>query len=349
MLQISQLKHSYDGPMVLDGVDLTLGKGRIGCLLGNSGCGKTTLLRCIAGLEQPASGSIVLDGTTLSDQQRFVMPEARAVGLVFQDFALLPHLSVAANVAFGLSSLSADQRAQRVKDMLALVELEALAPRFPHELSGGQQQRVALARSLARQPKLLLMDEPFSSLDAGMRQQLGSDIRGWIKALDTTALFVTHDQTEAFSLADDIGIMQQGQLLQWDSAYRVYHQPASRAAADFIGEGVWLPGTIDADGQVQTELGLLTPSSEQRFSDGQMVDVLLRPDDVVHIDDAPLRAEIVSKQFRGAIFLYELRLATGTLLQSLVPSHHDHNVGEAIGIVFDTEHCVVFAAEALPS
>lgn len=345
MLRIDGLEHRYDGPVILDGIHLELGKGRIGCLLGDSGCGKTTLLRCIAGFERPSQGSIVLDDNVLSDRTSFAPAEQRPVGMVFQDFALLPHLTVAANVGFGLSTLPAQQRKQRVDEMLALVELDALQARYPHELSGGQQQRVALARSLARQPKLLLMDEPFSSLDAGMRQQLGRDIRGWIKALDTTALFVTHDQTEAFSLADDIGIMQHGTLLQWDTAYRLYHQPASRAAANFIGEGVWLRGTTEAAGVVRTELGQLTSSCQPTLDAGQQVDVLLRPDDVVHVDDAPTRAEVISKQFRGAIFLYELRLPTGTRLQSLVPSHHDHDVGEHIGIVLDTEHCVVFAAD----
>ncbi|MEL6870494.1 MAG: ABC transporter ATP-binding protein [Pseudomonadota bacterium] len=343
MLTIHNLYAGYGDTNVLQGLDLELGKGRIGCLLGDSGCGKTTLLRCIAGFECPTDGRILLDGQTLVGDGTHRAPERRPVGLVFQDFALLPHLNAANNVAFGLSHLPADARRQRVADMLELVGLSHYADRLPHQLSGGQQQRVALARSLVREPKLLLLDEPFSSLDAGMRQQLGGDIRAWLKALDMTALFVTHDQQEAFVLADDIGIMQAGRLLQWDTAYRVYHEPACREAADFLGGGAWLPGRFDANSSVNTELGQLRVSGEVTFSHNAAVSVLLRPDDVVHDDDAPLRAEVVSKQFRGAMFLYELRLISGTVLQSLVPSHHDHEVGEHIGIRLDTEHCVVFA------
>lgn len=345
MLTVEQVTQSYGDTQVLGGLSLELEAGRIGCLLGSSGCGKTTLLRCIAGFERVSGGSIRIDGTVHSGPSRHTPPEQRPVGMVFQDFALLPHLSVADNVAFGLHDRPADQREDEVTRMLALVDMGDFAKRMPHELSGGQQQRVALARSLVRKPKLLLMDEPFSSLDASLRRQLGREVREVLRTLEMTALFVTHDQAEAFALADDIGVLRRGQLLQWDSAYDVYHRPASREIADFVGGGGWLRGTVTAEGRIDSEIGSLAGRLPEGVAAGQAVDVLLRPDDVVHVDDAPITARVIEKEFRGAAFLYALELEGGTRLQSLVPSHHDHPVGCQIGIALDTEHMVVFPAE----
>ncbi|MEO1319887.1 MAG: ABC transporter ATP-binding protein, partial [Pseudomonadota bacterium] len=228
--------------------------------------------------------------------------------------------------------------------MLELFSLLVFGGSMQLELSVGQQQRVYFARSLARRPKLLLMDEPFSSLDAGLRRQLGHEVRSVLHALDMTALFVTHDQAEAFALADDIGVLRRGQLLQWDRAYDIYHKPATREIADFVGGGGWLPGKVTADGRVDTEIGPLRGHLPEGIAAGDAVDVLLRPDDVVQIDDAPLQARVTDKEFRGAAFLYELELASGTRLQSLVPSHHNHPVGCEIGIALDTEHMVAFPA-----
>ncbi|MEM7451995.1 MAG: ABC transporter ATP-binding protein [Pseudomonadota bacterium] len=344
MLTVDTVSQRYGSTEVLDALSLELDAGRIGCLLGSSGCGKTTLLRCIAGFESIASGRIVIDGVEHAADGKHTPPEHRPVGMVFQDFALLPHLSVADNVAFGLHDHPAASRDDEVARMLELVSMQDFAGRMPHELSGGQQQRVALARSLARRPKLLLMDEPFSSLDAGLRRQLGHEVRSVLRALDMTALFVTHDQAEAFALADDIGVLRRGQLLQWDRAYDIYHKPATREIADFVGGGGWLPGTVTADGRVDTEIGPLRGRLPESITAGDAVDILLRPDDVVHLDDAPLQARVTDKEFRGAVFLYELELASGTRLQSLVPSHHNHPVGCDIGIALDTEHMVAFPA-----
>lgn len=344
MLSVEQVTQSYGETQVLGGLSLELGAGHIGCLLGSSGCGKTTLLRCIAGFERIDGGTIRIDGTVHSGPGQHTSPEQRPVGMVFQDFALLPHLSVADNVAFGLHDRPPGEREGEVTRMLALVDMDDFADRMPHELSGGQQQRVALARSLVRKPKLLLMDEPFSSLDASLRRQLGREVREVLRTLDMTALFVTHDQAEAFALADDIGVLRRGQLLQWASAYDVYHRPASREIADFVGGGGWLRGTVTADGRIDTEIGSLAGRLPGGVAAGQAVDVLLRPDDVVHVDDAPITARVIEKEFRGAAFLYALELKGGTRLQSLVPSHHDHPVGCQIGIALDTEHMVVFPA-----
>lgn len=349
MLTIDNITQRYDGDPVINGLSLSLEPGRIGCLLGKSGCGKTTLLRCIAGFETLAAGRIAIDGELHSAPQLHTPPERRPVGMVFQDFALLPHLTVIDNVAFGLHDQPQEQRLQRAGRMLELVSMGDFAARMPHELSGGQQQRVALARSLVRQPKLLLMDEPFSSLDATLRRQLGQEVRSVLRELEMTALFVTHDQQEAFALADDIGVMRGGRLLQWDSAYDVYHRPRSREVAEFVGGGGWLAGTVTEEGRIATAIGEFPSAPRLALPRGSAVDVLLRPDDVVHDDDAALHARVVAKEFRGASFLYELELPGGTRLQSVVPSHHNHPVDSQIGIVLDTEHMVVFPAADGPS
>jgi len=272
--------------------------------------------------------------------------------MVFQDYALFPHLDVGRNVAFGLRHLPAAERRRRVAEVLALVDLPGSERRFPHELSGGQQQRVALARAMAPQPQLLLLDEPFSNLDVDLRERLAHELRSILKAAGATALFVTHDQLEAFAIGDQIGVMHEGRLHQWDDAYSLYHRPATRFVADFIGHGVFVPARIVHDAQgshVQTPLGELRDHAEcplpDAYPDGRC-DLLLRADDIVHDDHAPVQAQIVRKAFRGAEFLYTLRLASGETVLAHVPSHHDHRVGEWIGIQPEVDHVVVFAPEA---
>ncbi|MBA2722947.1 MAG: ABC transporter ATP-binding protein, partial [Methylibium sp.] len=232
----------------VDGVSFGLAHGQIGVLIGPSGCGKTSLLRAIAGLEPLADGRIALGEEVLgdADQRLHLPPEARRIGMVFQDYALFPHLSVAQNVAFGIQNLPRAQREERVADLLELVGLSGAARRAPHQLSGGQQQRIALARALAPAPRLLLLDEPFSSLDVDLRERLAQELRAILKKTGTTALFVTHDQLEAFALGDVIGVMNRGRLDQWDDAYHLYHRPATRFVADFIGHGVFTPARIVA-------------------------------------------------------------------------------------------------------
>jgi iron(III) transport system ATP-binding protein len=272
--------------------------------------------------------------------------------MVFQDYALFPHLTAAANIAFGLSRWPRAEREARTRELLGAVGLADSADRYPHALSGGQQQRVALARALAPRPRLLLLDEPFSSLDVDLRERLAGELRVLLKAQATTAILVTHDQHEAFALADEIGVMRAGRILQWDSAYNLYHRPADRFVADFVGLGSFVPGRITDAGQVELELGTLRGKvrigGEVRLgaelSPGApaLVDVLLRPDDVVHDEGSPLRAQVLSKAFRGAEILYTLRLSSGTQLLSLVPSHHDHPVGEPIGVRLEAEHVIAF-------
>jgi iron(III) transport system ATP-binding protein len=234
-------------------------------------------------------------------------------------------------------------RVQRVAELLEVVGLPDSGRKMPHELSGGQQQRVALARALAPSPSLLLLDEPFSSLDVALRERLGQEVREILKQQNTTALIVTHDQHEAFAIADEIGVMHQGVLQQWDSAYNLYHQPANRFVADFIGEGVLIPGVVAGPQQVNTELGMLNGPIPVECGNKHQVEVLVRPDDIVHDDASLLQAEVIHKAFRGADILYTLRLPSGQKVVSLVPSHHNHAYGEMLGIRLDIEHVVVFS------
>jgi iron(III) transport system ATP-binding protein len=337
----------------VDGASLDLPRGSVGVLIGPSGCGKTSLLRAIAGLERPQAGRVLLEGEVLTDAERGVhtAPEARRIGMVFQDHALFPHLSVERNIAFGLRALDEAQRRRRCSEMLDLVGLAGTASRMPHELSGGQQQRVALARALAPKPRLLLLDEPFSSLDVELRERLAHEVRGILKQLGTTALVVTHDQLEAFALGDAIGVMNHGRIEQWDEPHEVYHRPATRFVADFIGHGVFTPAQIVATDHgpvLRTPLGDLAGSSEcplpTAYPDGEC-DLLLRADDIVHDDDAPVKARVERKAFRGAEFLYTLRLSSGEEVLAHVPSHHDHPIGEWIGIRAEVDHLVTFERE----
>jgi iron(III) transport system ATP-binding protein len=349
-LVVEDLHHSYDGLEVVRGLSFSLARGAIGCLLGPSGCGKTTVLRCIAGFERPRAGRILIAGAEVSSAAVAVPPEKRRIGMVFQEHALFPHLTAAGNIAFALPR--AEARA-RVRELAELTGLSGLLDKYPHELSGGQQQRVAIARALAPRPELLLLDEPFSSLDTDLREKLSLELRDIIKASGATAVLVTHDQHEAFALADEIGVLHDGRIEQWDSAYNLYHRPASRFVADFVGQGVFLPARVLNSHRVEIELGVLegeVPHQCERGCDacgrGCRAEVLLRPDDVVHDDAAPTKAEVVHKAFRGAEILYTLRLASGREVLALVPSHHDHALGERIGIRLDADHVVAFAPRA---
>jgi iron(III) transport system ATP-binding protein len=355
LLDIQDLHHAYeggpDGHEVVRGVSFSLERGTIGCLLGPSGCGKTTVLRCIAGFETPSAGRILLNGVVVSSSGISLPPEKRRIGMVFQEHALFPHLTAARNIAFGFSNKKETQ--SRVQELADLTGITDLLHKYPHELSGGQQQRVALARALAPHPDLLLLDEPFSNLDTGLRERLSHELRDIIKATGATAILVTHDQNEAFAMADEIGVLHEGRIEQWDSAYNLYHRPVNRFVADFVGQGAFLPARVLNPRSVEIELGVLEgdiPGSCQigceACGKGCQADVLLRPDDVVHDDDAPTRAEVVHKAFRGAEIMYTLKLESGRKVLALVPSHHNHALGERIGIRLDVDHVVAFAPEA---
>ncbi|NJD24638.1 MAG: ABC transporter ATP-binding protein [Betaproteobacteria bacterium] len=348
-LELIGVAQRYGRNTVVDGVDFRIESGHIACLLGPSGCGKTTLLRCIAGFEEIAGGEIRVRGEPVSTPGWRQPPEKRRIGMVFQDYALFPHLSVEENVAFGLGRQPPAEAHLRVRQLLATVGLHGQGEKYPHELSGGQQQRVALARALAPRPDLILLDEPFSNLDVGLRERLSLEVREILKREGSTAILVTHDQNEAFAMADEIGVMYQGRIQQWDAPYNLYHRPANRFVADFIGQGVLLPGTVIDHTNVAMELGRLVTDHPVECSetcedchDGCEVDVLLRPDDIVHDDRSQLQAEVVHKAFRGADILYTLRLESGAEVLSLVPSHHNHAIGEHIGIRLDADHVIAF-------
>jgi iron(III) transport system ATP-binding protein len=341
-LDVETLDLSFDEQLVLRQVSFSLAAGQIGCVLGPSGCGKTTLMRAIAGFEPLNSGRILLDNMEVSSAQYCLPPERRNIGMVFQDFALFPHLNVADNISFGLNKWSSQDQLSRVQELLAMVGLPAYGKAYPDQLSGGQQQRIALARALAPRPGLLLMDEPFSSMDVELRDQLAREVRNILKQENMTAVLVTHDQNEAFALADDICVMNEGRIEQQDSGYNLYHRPANRFVADFIGLGVFIPARVEGPDQVSTDLGIIHGTTDLDLLPGSVIDILIRPDDVIHDDASSQTAIVIEKAFRGADFLYHLRLDSGIEVLCFAPSHHNHRINERIGIRLDVDHLVTF-------
>lgn len=349
-LQLNNIQQSYGDHIVVDTLSLALEKGTIGCLLGPSGCGKTTVLRCIAGFEKIHSGEIVLDGVVLNSAQKFIPPEQRQIGMVFQDYALFPHLNVADNVGFGLYRLNKTDRKQRIEELLDAMHLSQTTHKYPHELSGGQQQRVALARALAPKPNLLLLDEPFSNLDVNLRERLSMEVRDILKQQHITAILVTHDQAEAFAVADQIGVMHQGVIQQWGAADNLYHHPSNRFVADFIGQGMLLPGMMLDSLHVKTELGVLpaqlivSETDRDHAAINCEVDVLLRPFDIEFDENSPTQAAIVSKAFRGAEILYTVRFDSGAIIVLFAASHINHSIGSRVGIQVRSDRHKTLAA-----
>lgn len=342
-LEIRDIECRHHGLTVVDGLSFEIAQGSIACLLGPSGCGKTTVLRTIAGFEPVYRGEIALKGTVVSRPGYQLAPEKRRLGMVFQDYALFPHLNVHDNVVFGLRSLAKNQRNKIAGELLEVIGLTGTERRYPHELSGGQQQRVALARALAINPDLILLDEPFSNLDIELRERLGKEIGELLKTRRITTLLVTHDQQEAFALGDRVGIMKDGRLVQWDTPFNLYHQPANRFVAGFIGNGVFVKGVLMSSHAVQTAFGTLRGRQAYPWPSGTGVDVLLRPDDIVPDPAGELQGEVVQKAFKGAEILYTLRLPTGIEVLSLFPSHRDHTIGEQVRLRVCAEHVVAFA------
>ncbi|UCG12360.1 MAG: ABC transporter ATP-binding protein [Deltaproteobacteria bacterium] len=342
-LEVKNISKGYHNHMVISDIAFTLHKGEIGCFLGPSGSGKTTLLRTIAGFEEVLSGEIWVGGSRVASRGFSVPPEKRHIGMLFQDYALFPHMTVFENVGFGVRSMKDLQKKTYIMDQLSTVGLEGVARKYPHELSGGQQQRAALARALAPRPRLLLLDEPFSNLDVALRERLSMDVREIIKEQRATALMVTHNQQEAFAMADRIGVISDGSLQQWDDAHAIYHRPANGSVAAFVGEGALLPGTVIDSRRVECGLGILEGSFSSPCPIGCSVDILIRPEDVIHEDDSPFKAMIIHKTFRGPNILYTLSLRNGDSVLALVPSHHQHRIGQEIGIRPQVEDIVLYA------
>lgn len=341
-INIKDVSVSIEGRSILDNISFALQEAGIACLLGPSGCGKTTLLRCIAGFEKPEQGEVWIKGVRASNPAHQLPVEQRHVGMVFQDYALFPHLSVAENITFGLKNNNAKTTKQRLEELVELLSLQEHIKKYPHSLSGGQQQRVALARAMAPRPGVLLLDEPFASLDVELREQIARELRQILKQDGITTIMVSHNQLEAFAMADVIGVMNKGQLLQWDEAFKLYHEPESSEVADFIGEGVFISGEVINEHEVKTEIGNIKRATAHGVAQGEKVTVLIRPDDILHDDDSDMTARVIDKAFRGAEFLYTLELESGVRLLSLVPSHHDHPINEPIGIRLEIDHLVVF-------
>ncbi|MGJ4803935.1 ABC transporter ATP-binding protein [Luteimonas sp. SDU82] len=327
LLELRDIRVAYPTPAgprtVVDGLSLDLARGEVGCLLGPSGCGKTTVLRAIAGFEPLQAGELALDGTVLSAVGLTLAPERRGVGMMFQDYALFPHLDVARNVGFGLVRWPHREREARVAEMLALVGLPDRAGAWPHELSGGQQQRVALARALAPSPALLLLDEPFSNLDIDTREHLAAELRAILRRTGTTALLVTHDQAEAFAMADAIGVMDRGRILQWADAATLYARPVDPFVAGFIGRGCVVPASA---------LGLAGGGR-----------VLLRPDRLLPDPDGTIEAEVVAVSFRGPGRVALLRLAGGQTVEADLPEGITHPAGARLALRLLQDGLVRFA------
>jgi iron(III) transport system ATP-binding protein len=327
-----------DGPAV-DRLSLAVAPGEILALLGPSGCGKTTTLRLIAGFETPDAGTVEIRGQRMAGEGTTVPPEARGVGIVFQDYALFPHLTVGGNVGFGLGAFERDARHRRVAEVLDLVGLAAHRARYPHELSGGQQQRVALARALAPAPALILFDEPFSNLDADLRAVMREEIQRILKLTGTTAVFVTHDQQEAFTLADRVGVLHAGHLEQVQVPYEVYHHPATRFVAEFVGEADFLRCMVKEEGIV-SEIG--TFANTDGHPVGLPVDIMIRPDDIDFIPHPDGDVVVAGRNFHGPENLYRLRLASGARVHSVQPSTTIYPAGTRVRVVANLIHVVAF-------
>ncbi len=332
VIRIQNISKSYGQAQAVKNISLTIDESTFTVLLGRSGCGKTTTLRLVAGLEKPDCGSIWIGADQVSGDNIWVPATQRQVGLVFQDYALFPHLSVAQNVAFGLNNLSSANRKPRLADMLDLVGLTGMEDRFPHQLSGGQQQRVALARALAPTPDVILLDEPFSNLDASLRQTMREEVRDILREAKATTIFVTHDQEEALRLADKLVVMEDGQVVQHGAPEDVYQHPTDLRVARFLGEVNIITGEAHSD-EVLTDIGYLSLISKHITGP---VDVVLRPE-VIHMTPNPDSPHIIdSIRYFGFHHLVRLRLSSGTMLQVRTWSHDQFSIGQAVEVTVDT-------------
>jgi iron(III) transport system ATP-binding protein len=313
-LILQGVSYAYNGTKVVDDLDLTLGKDEIVCLLGASGCGKTTTLKAIAGLIEAKQGQVFIDGKLVSDANTFVSPEHRNIGMMFQDYALFPHLTVANNIGFGLSGMSKTDKQARVDEMLKLVHLVGCADRYPHQLSGGQQQRVAIARALAYKPSLLLLDEPFSNIDTQVRFELIADIRRIIKAQQVSAVFVTHSKEEAFAFSDTLAVMHQGKIAQQGTPEQLFAKPSSKEVAEFLGQGIYLSATALTATEYETQFGVVKSILPQQHAVAGKGVIYVRPHqlELASSNNNELQCEcvtILSSRFIGSAYVYTVVIA----------------------------------------
>ncbi len=317
VIRCRRLTKRFGSVLAVDSLDLDVWHGEIVAILGGSGSGKTTLLRLIAGFELPSDGAIHVEDVEVSNPSSATPPDLRSIGMVVQEYALFPHMTVERNIAFGLDRLPAAHRRARVREALALVQLQDMSERYPYELSGGQQQRVALARTLAPSPVTVLLDEPFSNLDSSMTRRLRLEVERILRSQRTAAIFVTHDREEAFAISDRVGVMVDGRLLQIDTPERVYHFPASPEVAAITGTCDFIHGVARDHGRIVTELGMLhCVSSVDRLAPGQYATVLIHPDDLELIPDPDGQGVVASREFRGDDVILTVRLDSGATLRS---------------------------------
>ena len=340
-LQVQQVFSDYQGQEVLKGLDLTVEKGEIVALLGPSGCGKTTLLRAIAGLQAISHGSIAINDRVVADDGSFIASEQRGVGMIFQDYALFPHLTVADNILFGVVTRDKAVRKARLEEMLSLVKLEGLAKRYPHELSGGQQQRVSIARALAYEPEVLLLDEPFSNIDAKVRREMMLEIRGILKQHNVSAVFVTHSKDEAFVFADKLALFNEGRIVQCGEAEKLYSQPSDKYVADFLGTANYLKAKVIDSHKVETSIGPIVSNKRLDLSIGSEVEVLIRPQHIQLTRSINGSAEVSGRRFLGNICQYQVKVANSVL--EVHSTNLDLVAGQRVDIAYQNHSLVWFS------
>lgn len=329
-LQVSNIHSSYQKTVVLKGLDLTVEKGEIVALLGPSGCGKTTLLRAIAGLQNISAGEIRINGKTVVSEKEFVASEKRGIGMIFQDYALFPHLTVAENILFGVKQVDKASKAARLEKMLALVKLGGLGERYPHELSGGQQQRVSIARALAYEPEVLLLDEPFSNIDAKVRREMMLEIRNILKSHNISAVFVTHSKDEAFVFADQLALFNQGKIVQCGDAERLYLRPQDKYVADFLGASNYLEATVVAGKRVSTLIGDIESEQQLKVAIGSDAELLLRPQQLQIARSESGKGKVIERRFLGSVCQYLVNIESKTL--DIHSECLDIKIGETVAI-----------------
>jgi iron(III) transport system ATP-binding protein len=345
VIELKNLTKYYGSSKAVDNVSFKVEKGEIFAILGPSGCGKTTTLRLIAGFENPNIGEIRIDKKIVAGTGRYTPPERRHVGMVFQDYALFPHLNLKENIAYGLN-MPKEQKEEVVEDMLGFVSLEGFSKRYPHQLSGGQQQRVALARALAPCPVVVLLDEPLSNLDADMRIRMRGELLSILRKAHTTTILVTHDQEEAFSMADHIAVLNNGRIEQIGTPEEIYHFPSTKFVANFVGEADFIDGIVE-ENEITTEIGIF--SNNEGLSKNTKVQLMIRPDDISFVIDKNGEGVVESQQFKGSENLYTLKLPSGKLVHSSQPSTLVVQEGTRVRVNASPTHIVAFVGETASS
>ena len=340
-LNLQSVKIVLESKVILDDVNLKIDTGEIVSLMGSSASGKTSLIRSIAGFHNISSGVIQIDGQIVDDSVRRSDVQMRNIGVIFQDLALFPHLTVRENICFGLNNIDSTQQQNRAKKLEDLLDIENITNRYPNQISGGQQQRVAIARAIAPKPNLLLLDEPFSALDYELKDNLMNDIMKLIKSENITAILITHSAEEAFKMSDKIAFISNNTITQFANPYDMYHRPNSKEIANFFGISSYITAKITDSSHINCILDDFVGMVDQYNKDDK-VELLIRPDDIIHDDNSLFSAKVTEKTFRGSDFLYKLELKDGQNIFCYAPSHHNHQVNEVIGIKLDLDHLVIF-------